>query len=145
MLWNAGSGECIIFKSMGWCSLSAKVVFLISLILRARQCSHQSRSIEMYFLTLTLLQMFALLSMQYVCAWLGSYRMFFIHFFRLGHHHYGASTSMRLWRPCTRRSSNFFVMLIHVGHQPCWWLNVHLNSKWFVFNFFQWSFQINLF
>jgi len=58
-------------------------------------------------------------------------------FFRFGHRHYGASTSMRLSRPCTRRSSSFFVMLIHVGHQPCWWLNVHLNLKQFVFNLFQ--------
>ena len=145
MLWNAGSSECIIFQCMGWCSLTAKVVFLISSILHARQCSHQSRNIEMYFLILILLQMFVLLSMQYVCVWFGSYGMLFIHFFRFGHHHYGASISMRLWRPCTRRSSSFFVMLIHVGHQLCWWSNVHSNSKRFVINFFHRSFQIDLF
>ena len=141
MLWNAGSGERIIFQSMGWCSLITKVVFLILWILHARQCLHQLWNIEMYFLILILLQMFMLLSMWYVCAWFGSYGTFFIHFFRFSHHHYGTSTSMRLWRPCTRRSSSFFMTLIHVGLQPYWWLNVHSNSKRFVFNLFWWFFS----
>jgi len=65
---------------MGWYSLITKVVFLILLILHARQCSHRLQNIEMYFLIPILLQTFVLLSLQYVCARFGSYGTFLIHF-----------------------------------------------------------------